>query len=81
MPDEISEPPITQNQQPQLVDATKCSAAMNIPKSTLYRMIRTGLPVYRIGSRGRGLRFNMTEVLIWLRAGGASASNEQAVNR
>jgi excisionase family DNA binding protein len=84
MRSDISEPPITQIQQSQLVNASKCAAAMSIPKATLYRMIREGLPVYRIGPRGRGLRFSMSEVLTWLRAGGASATskntgNEQAV--
>lgn len=67
MQNETSSHPLTSVPPLQLVDAAQCSATISIPKSTLYRMIREGLPVYRIGPRGRGLRFNMPEVLAWLR--------------
>lgn len=59
-------PELTANQ-PHLVDAAQCAAVMNIPKSTLYRMLDEGLPVYRIGKRRRGCRFSIAEVLAWLR--------------
>ena len=52
---------------PTLVDATQCASALSVPKATFYKMVKEGLPAYRIGQRGRGLRFDMSEVLTWLR--------------
>ena len=52
---------------PKLVDAARCAAAISAPKSTLYKMVRKGLPVYRVGSLRRSLRFDIEEVLAWLR--------------
>jgi excisionase family DNA binding protein len=67
MQNETSSNPLASIPQLQLVDAAQCAAGISTPKSTLYRMVREGLPVYRVGPRGRGLRFNMPEVLAWLR--------------
>jgi excisionase family DNA binding protein len=67
MQNNTSSPSLTAEHQLQLVDAAQCAAAIKTPKSTIYRMIHEGLPVYRVGKRGRGLRFNMPEVLAWLR--------------
>lgn len=50
-----------------LVDATQCASALSVPKATFYKMVHAGLPAYRIGQRGRGLRFDLSEVLTWLR--------------
>ena len=50
-----------------LVDATQCARALSVPKATFYKMVHAGLPAYRIGQRGRGLRFDLSEVLVWLR--------------
>ena len=50
-----------------LVDVKRAAAALGVPAGTLYRMVLAGLPAYRIGQRGRGLRFDMSEVLAWLR--------------
>ena len=50
-----------------LVDATQCAGRLSVPKATFYKMVQEGLPAYRIGQRGRGLRFDMSEVLTWLR--------------
>lgn len=51
-----------------LVNATQCAIALGVPKSSLYRMVRVGLPAYRIGQRGRGLRFDVAEVRAALKA-------------
>jgi predicted DNA-binding transcriptional regulator AlpA len=51
-----------------LLNATQCAIALGLPKSSLYRMVRAGLPAFRIGQRGRGLRFDLTEVREALRA-------------
>lgn len=45
-----------------LLNATQCAMALGLPKSSLYRMVRAGLPAFRIGQRGRGLRFDLCEV-------------------
>ena len=67
MQNEPSSHPLASIPQLQLVDAAQCATSIRTPKSTLYRMVREGLPVYRVGPRGRGLRFNLPEVLAWLR--------------
>lgn len=51
-----------------LVTARECAIALGVPKSSLYRMVRVGLPAYRIGQRGRGLRFDVAEVRAALKA-------------
>ena len=50
-----------------LVTARECAIALGVPKSSLYR-VRVGLPAYRIGQRGRGLRFDVAEVRAALKA-------------
>ena len=45
-----------------LVNAAQCAIALGVPKSSLYRMVRAGLPAFRIGQHGRGLRFDLMEV-------------------
>ncbi|MDK2744625.1 MAG: helix-turn-helix domain-containing protein [Nitrospira sp. BO4] len=45
-----------------LLNATQCAIALGIPKSSLYRMVQEGLPAFRIGQHGRGLRFDLAEV-------------------
>ena len=52
----------------QLVSADRCSRALGITAGCLYRMAREGLvPSYRIGSRQRGVRFDLDEVRAALR--------------
>ncbi len=55
-----------------LLTATQCATALGLPKSSLYRMVRAGLPVFRIGQRGRGLRFDLAEVREALRGSGTT---------
>lgn len=55
-----------------LLNATQCAIALGIPKNSLYRMVRAGLPAFRIGQQGRGLRFDLAEVREALRTLGAA---------
>ena len=51
-----------------LVGADRCSHALGITPGCLYRMAREGLvPSYRVGSRQRGVRFDLDEVRAALR--------------
>lgn len=45
-----------------LLNAAQCAMALGIPKTTIYRMVKNGLPAYRIGQSGRALRFDLGEV-------------------
>jgi len=46
-----------------LVDAGVCAAANGIPKATFYKMVQANrIPAYRVGAKGRGLRFSIPEV-------------------
>ena len=46
-----------------LVDAGRCAAALGVPKSTLYKMVKKNMAgVYSVGGKGRGLRFDIAEV-------------------
>ena len=73
-PDNARAPQFTQSDSPQfvvssnLVNAKQCAIALGVPKSSLYRMVRAGLPAYRIGQQGRGLRFDLMEVRAALKA-------------
>jgi len=53
--------------QESLKTAAECASALKAPKPTIYKMVREGMPAYKMGPRGRGLRFYMPEVLAWLR--------------
>lgn len=55
-----------------LLNATQCATALGVPKSSLYRMVRVGLPAFRIGQHGRGLRFDLAEVRQALRVFGTA---------
>lgn len=60
-----------------LVTANVCAVAQGLPKATFYRMVREGrIPSYRIGAKGRGLRFSIAEVRKALRNGGAASRQE-----
>lgn len=73
-PDNSSSPRFTQAESSHfvapsnLVNAAQCAIALGVPKSSLYRMVRAGLPAYRIGKIGRGLRFDLMEVRAALKA-------------
>lgn len=46
-----------------LVSATTASHHLDITKGCLYRMARAGIiPRYRVGVKGRGVRFDVEEV-------------------
>lgn len=53
-----------------LVEADACAAAQGVSKSTFYKMVAAGLiPSYKVGVKGRGLRFSIAEVRQALRNG------------
>lgn len=46
-----------------LVDADACAAAQGMSRSTFYKMVQAGrIPSYKVGVKGRGLRFSIAEV-------------------
>jgi excisionase family DNA binding protein len=46
-----------------LTDADACAASLGVPRTTFYRMAKAGLiPSYKVGVKGRGLRFSIAEV-------------------
>ena len=46
-----------------LIDADACAAALGLPKATFYKMAKAGrVPAYKVGVKGRGVRFSLTEV-------------------
>ncbi|ULA61734.1 MAG: Helix-turn-helix domain-containing protein [Nitrospira sp.] len=46
-----------------LVDADACAAAQGMTRSTFYKMVKAGrIPSYKVGVKGRGLRFSIAEV-------------------
>lgn len=50
-----------------LLDATEAARLLNVPRSTLYELVRSrGLPHVRIGARG--LRFTRTDLQDWVAA-------------
>ena len=51
-----------------LVTAVELEQRGILKRGTVFRMARTGLlPVYKVGVKGRGLRFSIREVLAALR--------------
>jgi excisionase family DNA binding protein len=53
-----------------LVKAEVCASAQGMPKATFYKMVKAGrIPTYKVGVKGRGLRFSITEVRQALRNG------------
>lgn len=46
-----------------LVDADACAVAQGMSRSTFYKMVQAGqIPFYKVGVKGRGLRFSIAEV-------------------
>ena len=46
-----------------LVNAEVCAVAQGMPKATFYKMVKAGrIPSYKVGVKGRGLRFSIAEV-------------------
>lgn len=61
-----------QNKHKRLVTAT-AFAALGIPRGTIYRMAKEHLiPYYKAGAKGRGLRFDLDEVMAVLHQPAAS---------
>ncbi len=57
------------NKEP-LVPIDACAAAQGLSRSTFYKMVQAGkVPFYKIGVKGRGLRFSIAEVRQALRNG------------
>lgn len=51
-----------------LVNADLCAVALSVPKTTIYKMVKRGtLIAYRVGEKGRGLRFDIAECRAALR--------------
>jgi len=56
------------NQQEALVTAAELEQRGILRRGTVFRMMRSGLlPAYRVGVKGRGVRFRVDEVLAALR--------------
>ena len=46
-----------------LVVADACAAAQGVSRSAFYKMVQAGrIPFYKVGVKGRGLRFSISEV-------------------
>jgi len=60
----------------QLVTAQQLEAMGILRKSTAYRMCKTGLPHYKVGTAKGGIRFRVDEVLSALRVPVRSAVGE-----
>ena len=61
-----------QNKHKKLVTAT-AFVPLGIPRGSVYRMAKCGLiPYYKAGARGRGLRFDLDEVMAVLHQPAAS---------
>ncbi len=66
-------PADVQEDDDKVVTAQGLERNLNIPRTTIFRMVRAGqIPHYRIGVGRRGLRFKVAEVLDALRV---NASN------
>ena len=60
------------NQRKKLVTVS-AFVAIGIPRGTVYKMVKEcRIPVYRTGSKGRGLRFDLDEALAVLHQPAAS---------
>jgi excisionase family DNA binding protein len=61
-----------------LVSATVLEQRGILPRGTAYRMAKAGqLPSYAIGTKGRGVRFRISEVLAALRRPATVARGEE----
>jgi hypothetical protein len=56
------------DEEPKKLVSAAAFPPLGVPRNTLYLMARKGLiPTYRVGPKGRGLRFVIGEVLTALR--------------
>ena len=63
-----------------LVKASDLERLKILPRGTVYRMQRLGLiPAYRVGAKGRGVRFLVGEVLAALRRPRVAELTQQTV--
>ena len=64
----------------ELVSAATLEQRGIMPKGTAYKMAKAGqLPSYAVGAKGRGVRFNVPEVLAALRRPAGVRVSESAV--